>query len=171
MNEDEQTKWHTRREISSFTLSDQAVEDILNKAMHAVASWVTRDNKPVTSIMSYAYIDGLVTVTATTNRAKYHAWRRNPASCFCIWDPDSIGREVTLRGQIEIIKSDDLLRRFTEAFLTKRNAGVPPSVEDLDAEVAKFDAPDRHMMQLHVDKVLTHDLHALFEAETRRLHE
>ena len=165
----ERPAWFTRREISPFTLSDEAVEDILGRAMHAVASWVTRDNKPVSSVMTYMLIDGLITVTATTNRAKYHAWRRNPAACFCIWDPDSIGRQVTLRGLVEIIKSDDLLRRFPEAFLFKRNAGEAPSEEQLAAELAKFDAPDRHMMQLHADKVLTHDLHRLFEVETQGL--
>lgn len=166
---EERPLWFTRREISPFTLSDDAVEDILNRAMHAVVSWVTRDSKPVSSVMSYVLIDGLITVTATTNRAKYHAWRRNPSTCFCIWDPETIGRQVSLRGHVEIIKSDDLLRRFTEAFLAKRNAGKPPSEERLEAEFKKFDAPDRHMMQLHVDKVLTHDLHRLLEVETKGL--
>jgi len=165
----ERPTWFTRREISPFTLSDEAVEDILGRAMHAVVSWVTKDNQPVSSVMTYVLIDGLITVTATTNRAKYHAWRRNPAACFCIWDPETIGRQITLRGHVEIIKSDDLLRRFTEAFLAKRNAGAPPSEEQLAAEIAKFDAPDRHMMQLHVEKVLTHDLHRLFEVETKGL--
>ena len=165
----ERPAWFTRREISPFTLSDEAVDDILNRAMHAVVSWVTKDNQPVSCVMTYVLVDGVITVTATTNRAKYHAWRRNPAACFCIWDPETIGRQVTLRGHVEIIKSDELLRRFTEAFLAKRNAGQPPSEEQLAAELAKFDAPDRHMMQLHVDKVLTHDLHRLFEVETQGL--
>ncbi len=165
----ERPAWFTRREISPFTLSDEAVEDILNRAMHAVVSWVTKDNKPVSSIMTYVLIDGVITVTATTNRAKYHAWRRNPAASFCIWDPETIGRQVTLRGEIEIIKNDELLRQFTEAFLVKRNNGDAPSQEQLAMEIEKFAAPDRHMMQLKVDKVLTHDLHRLFEAETTGL--
>ena len=168
-NEKDRPAWFTRREISPFTLSDEAVEDILERAMHTVVSWVTKDNQPVSSVMTYVMIDGLITVTGTTNRAKYHAWRRNPAACFCIWDPDSIGREVTLRGKVEIIKDDDLLRRFTEAFLIKRNAGEVPSEQQLVAEIAKFDAPDRHMMQLQIDKILTHDLHRLFEVETKGL--
>jgi hypothetical protein len=137
--------------------------------MHTVVSWVTKDNQPVSSVMTYVLIDGLITVTATTNRAKYHAWRRNPAACFCIWDPETIGRQVTLRGRVEIIKSDDLLRRFTEAFLVKRNNGEAPSEDQLAAELAKFAAPDRHMMQLQVEKVLSHDLHRLFEVETKGL--
>jgi hypothetical protein len=158
--------WFARREISPFVLEDAAVNELLGKASHAVVSWVTRDNKPVSAVMTYLIIDGLITVTSTTNRAKYHAWGRNPAASFCIWDPETIGRQVTLRGRIEIMRDPDLLRRFTEAFLTRLNAGEPPSPEALEAEIAKFDAPDRHMMQLHVDKVLSHDLHALFEAET-----
>ena len=42
---------------------------------------------------------------------------------------------------------------------------APPAPEVLEAEIEKFDAPDRHMMQLHVDKILSHDLHRLFQVE------
>ena len=158
--------WFTRREIAPFTLDDAEVQEILGKAMHAVVSWVTKDNKPVSAVMTYVLVDGVITITSTTNRAKYHAWRRNPAACFCIWDPETIGRQVTLRGEVEIIKDDTLLRRFTEEFMAKRMGGEPVSEERLQEEIAKFDAPDRHMMQLKVEKVLTHDLHKLFKVET-----
>lgn len=157
--------WFARREIAPFTLDDAEVAEVLGKATHAVVSWVTKDSKPVSAVVVYVMVDGVITITSTTNRAKYHAWRRNPAASFCIWDPDNIGRQVTLRGTIEIIQSADLLRRFTDIFLTQRMGGTPPSPERLAAEIEKFDAPDRHMMQLHVEKVLTHDLTRLFKAE------
>ncbi len=156
--------WFARREISPFVLDNKEVERILGKATHAVVSWVTKDNKPVSAVVVYVIVDGVITITSTTNRAKYHAWRRNPAACFCIWDPDNIGRQVTLRGTIEIVQSADLLRRFTETFLTQRMPS-PPSPERVDAEVAKFDAPDRHMMRFHIEKVLSHDLPRLLEVE------
>ena len=157
--------WFARREIAPFTLDDEAAEALIKKATHAVVSWVTKDNKPVSAVMLYMIIDGKITVTSTTNRAKYHAWKRNPAACFNIWDPDSIGRQVTLRGEIEIMQDSDLLHRFTEAFLTRMGGGTPPTPERLAQEIATFDAPDRHMMQLNVEKVLSHDLHALMQAE------
>lgn len=161
--------WFTRREIAPFTLDDAAVDEIIGKATNAVVSWVTKDNKPVSAMMVYIVIDGVITITSTTNRAKYHAWRRNPAACFTIWDPESLGRQVTLRGHVDIVQDAELLRRFTETFLTQRADGAPPTEERLQEEIAKFDAPDRHMMQLRVDKVLTHDLHKLFEVETKGL--
>ena len=157
--------WFARREIAPFTLDDQAVDSLVQKASHAVVSWVTRDQQPVSAIMLYVVIDGLLTVTSTTNRAKYHAWRRNPAAAFCIWDPDSIQRQVTLRGKVAIRQDKDLLYRFTEGYLTRARGGRPPSAERLQVEMEKFDAPDRHMMQLHVEKVLSHDLERLLEVE------
>lgn len=156
--------WFARREISPFVLEDAEVDEILHKATHAVVSWVTKDSKPVSAVVVYVLVDGVITITSTTNRAKYHAWRRNPAASFCIWDPENIGRQVTLRGHVEIMQSAELLSRFTETFLAQRMGG-PPSPERLAAEIAKFDAPDRHMMQLHIEKVLTHDLTRLFKAE------
>ena len=115
--------------------------------------------------MLYTVLDGKITVTSTTNRAKYHAWMRNPAASFCIWDPSNIGRQVTLRGRIEIFKSDEVLERYTEAFLTRAFGGTPPSEERMNRELETFQAPDRHMMQLNVESIVSHDLPALLEAE------
>ncbi|MEC7924563.1 MAG: pyridoxamine 5'-phosphate oxidase family protein [Actinomycetota bacterium] len=157
--------WKLRREIKSFSLSDEEIEGIVENATHAVVSWVTKSNAPVTAIMLYTVLDGKITVTSTTNRAKYHSWRRNPATSFCIWDPENIGRQVTLRGEVDIFQSDELLERYTEAFLTRAFGGTPPSKKRLKRELETFQAPDRHMMQLHVKSVVSHDLPALLMAE------
>ncbi|MDG1846676.1 MAG: pyridoxamine 5'-phosphate oxidase family protein [Acidimicrobiales bacterium] len=157
--------WKLRREIQPFCLSESEIEDIINTASHAVVSWVTRTHEPVTAVMLYALIDDVVTVTSTTNRAKYHSWKRNPAASFCIWDPSNIGRQVTLRGEIEILQSDDLLVQYTNAFLTRAFDGSPPTPKRLEQELSTFRAPDRHMMRLHVKSVVSHDLPALMLAE------
>ncbi len=157
--------WEIRREIAPYALPEEEIERIVSTSSHAVVSWVTKANEPVQAVMLYVVVDGLITVTSTTNRAKYHAWRRNPAASFCIWDPDEIGRQVTLRGRVEIRQDDELLRRYTEGFLTRARGGRPPSPERLEAELATFAAPDRHMMQLHVERTISHDLPALLAAE------
>ena len=159
-------KWFTRRNIEPFTIGDASVEKIINEATHAVVSWVTKDHKPASAVMLYRVINGVITITSTTNRAKYHAWRRNPSACFCIWEPGNIGRQVTLRGTVTIIKDAALLRAFTKSFLSMRPGSEPPTEERLVKEIEKFDAPDRHMMQLTIEKTLTHDLNSLFAAET-----
>ncbi|MGV0034642.1 MAG: hypothetical protein ACNYPE_06670 [Candidatus Azotimanducaceae bacterium WSBS_2022_MAG_OTU7] len=94
--------------------------------------------------MYYVLVDNVITVTSTTNRAKYHAWLRNPAASFCMWDPGNIGRQVTLRSRIEIVQDAKLRRRFTEGFLARFTGGGPPTAELLEAEIEKFNAPDRH---------------------------
>lgn len=161
----ERPPWFARREISPFTLDGEAIDTIVNTATHAVVSWVTKANEPVQAIMTYVVVDDVITVTSTTNRAKYHSWKRNPASSFCIWDPENIGRQVTLRGHIEIKQDRDLMCRWVEAFLTRARGGSPPSAKRLEVEIATFDAPDRHMMQLVVDRVVSHDLPRLLEVE------
>jgi|TARA_B100000902_G_C27316371_1_gene921596 nitroimidazol reductase NimA-like FMN-containing flavoprotein (pyridoxamine 5'-phosphate oxidase superfamily) len=162
--------WETRRNISSFTLAENEIEEIINDSSHAVVSWVTKSNEPVTAVMLYVVIDGQITVTSTTNRAKYHAWKRNPATSFCIWDHKNIGKQVTLRGIIHITKDDELLYRYTEAFLTRAMGGNPPSKKRLEREIATFQAPDRHMMQLQVQSKLSHDLNALLAEEQESRH-
>jgi len=164
-NNTERPAWFTRRNIAPFTLDDNEVNSVITSATHAVVSWVTKDNKPSSAVMLYMLLDGKITITSTTNRAKYHAWKRNPAASFCVWEPGNIGRQVTLRGSVSISQDAVLLRRFTEAFLIMRAGGEAPSEERLLEEIEKFNAPDRHMMQLNVEKTLTHDLNKLFETE------
>ena len=164
-NSEAEEPWKLRREIKSFSLTDKEVDEIISTASHAVVSWVTKSNEPVTAVMLYTVLDGKITVTSTTNRAKYHAWMRNPAASFCIWDPTNIGRQVTLRGRIEIFRSDEILERYTEAFLTRAFGGTRPTEERIKRELATFQAPDRHMMQLHVESTVSHDLPALLSAE------
>ncbi|HAY50810.1 MAG: hypothetical protein CL423_05825 [Acidimicrobiaceae bacterium] len=164
-NSEPEEPWKLRREIKSFSLTDEEVDEIISTASHAVVSWVTKSNEPVTAVMLYTVLDGKITVTSTTNRAKYHAWMRNPAASFCIWDPTNIGRQVTLRGRIEIFRSDEILERYTEAFLTRAFGGTRPTEERIKRELATFQAPDRHMMQLHVESTVSHDLPALLSAE------
>tara|TARA_B100000131_G_scaffold306104_1_gene332823 strand:+ start:2102 stop:2620 length:519 start_codon:yes stop_codon:yes gene_type:complete len=164
-NSEPEEPWKLRREIKSFSLTDKEVDEIISTASHAVVSWVTKSNEPVTAVMLYTVLDGKITVTSTTNRAKYHAWMRNPAASFCIWDPTNIGRQVTLRGRIEIFRSDEILERYTEAFLTRAFGGTRPTEERIKRELATFQAPDRHMMQLHVESTVSHDLPALLSAE------
>ncbi|MGK0476994.1 MAG: hypothetical protein ACJAQ9_000014 [Ilumatobacter sp.] len=163
--EGERPAWFVRRQISPFTLPPDVVNRIVGEASHAVVSWVTRDNEPVQAVMLYVVIEDLITVTSTTNRAKYHAWKRNPAASFCIWEPGEIGRQVTLRGQIEIVSDDDLLGRYVEGYLTRARGGRAPHPERLRTEIESFQAPDRHMMQLHVDKIVSHDLPRLMQVE------
>ncbi len=66
---------------------------------------------------------------------------------------------------MNIFQSDELLERYTESFLTQAFGGTPPSKERLKRELETFQAPDRHMMQLYVKSVVSHDLPALLLAE------
>ena len=59
--------WELRREIKSFSLSEEEVDQIIHTASHAVVSWVTKSNEPVTAVMLYTVLDGKITVTSTTN--------------------------------------------------------------------------------------------------------
>ena len=66
---------------------------------------------------------------------------------------------------MEIFKSDELRERYTEAFLTRAFGGTRPTEERIKRELETFQAPDRHMMQLHVESTVSHDLPALLSAE------
>jgi len=48
--------------------------------------------------------------------------------------------------------------------------GKEPSKERLEKELSTFLAPDRYMMQLLVDKTLSHDLDSLLQRERELRH-
>ena len=66
---------------------------------------------------------------------------------------------------MKITQDDDLLREYTKYFLTRAMGGREPSKERLEKELSTFLAPDRYMMQLLVDKTLSHDLDSLLQRE------
>ena len=70
---------------------------------------------------------------------------------------------------MKITQDDDLLREYTIYFLT-RAMGVGAEQREVEKELATFLAPDRYMMQLLVDKTLSHDLDSLLQKERELRH-
>ena len=57
--------WETRRNISTFVLPDEEIDQLIENSSHAVVSWVTKSHEPVTAVMLYVIVNGLITVTST----------------------------------------------------------------------------------------------------------
>ncbi len=161
--------WWTRKWIGPYELDDEQIRSILETEHLAVVSWVTARSEPVTALVDYVYLDGFVTVTSTTNRAKFKAWSRNPAACFCIWNSKNTQQCVNLRGRVEIFQDEGFHRRWIRGLL-ENNLGTTDIPDELfESQFRLFDAPDRHYMRLHVEKVVSYDGGKLRRAEREGL--
>ena len=119
--------WWSRKHIRPFQVDPDEADRIIQSAEMAAVSWVTAKAEPVTALLNYLFIDGHITITSTTNRSKYKAWSANPAACFCIWDPGDVEKQLTIRGEMEIFRTEEFHRRWIEAPSDSISRSICPS--------------------------------------------
>lgn len=154
----------SRQFIEPFVLDEDDVWRIVKSSDLAAVSWVTRSNEPVVTLIHYLWMDGYITISTTTNRAKYKAWLRNPAASFCIWDPENPFKQVTVRGRVEVFRTEEFHRRWAMRLIERRFSHGDP-----EREFAMFDSPDRRYLRLHIDRILSYDGVKQYRAESRGL--
>jgi len=159
--------WWTRKWIGPYQMDPEAVSALIRSNILGVFTWVTAKNEPATAMLDYVLIDDVVHVTSTTNRAKYKAWSRNPAASVCIFNWANDQESLNLRGRMEIIHDHALLERFIRGLLANRMKTTVDAVPDavFESQFRTFDAPDRAVIRLHVDKVVSYDGAKLRAAE------
>ena len=150
----------SRQYTEPFTLDDTEVQRIIERSDLAAVAWVTSNNEPVVSLIHYLWIDGHITVTTTTNRAKYRAWQLNPAASFCIWDPENSFKQVTLRGWVETFRTEKFHRCWVTTMVERRFSHGDPK-----QQIAMFDSPDRRYHRLHIDRIRSYDGSKQYRAE------
>ena len=157
--------WWSRKHIRPFQVDPDEADRIIQSGEMAAVSWVTAKAEPVTALLNYLFIDGHITITSTTNRSKYKAWSANPAACFCIWDPGDVEKQLTIRGQMEIFRTEEFHRRWIEGLIRKlsRRDDLPDAV--LERQFRMFDAPDRMYMRLHISRIVSYDGKKMRRAE------
>lgn len=148
--------WWTRQYIEGYTLDEDEAWRIVREARRAAVAWVTRTGEPVVAQMSYCWYDGHIWLTSTPNRAKYRAWRRNPAVSLSMFDPGDWFRQVTIRGRVTFFTDREAVHRFIRELITAGGQReLPPEV--YAREFARFDAPERAVMRVEVEKLLSYD--------------
>lgn len=163
--------WWSRHDLRPFTLSDEeAWELITSPPWRCVIAWVTRENQPVVAPMSGTPRDlsiawGPRMLTTTKNRDKVKAFRRNPAISLCFQNAEG-SKHVTVRGRLD---SDDpeLIRRWITSFVD--SYGHHLSLEEKQLEIARYSSPDRLILIVTVEKLLTFDRERMIRAERENL--
>lgn len=156
--------WWTRKWTAPYGLDKDQIDRILRENHLCVASWVRSSGAPATAMIDYLWMDGFITVTSTSNRAKYKAWSRNPHACFCIWNERDTQESMNVQGRIEIFRDVEFGRRWIRR-LMEIYAADPVSDGTFEEQWAMFDAPDRHWMRLHIDRIVSYDGAKLRRAE------
>jgi hypothetical protein len=144
-------------DLSPFALSEPDRESLLQAAAECTFCWGTRDGSPMGVIMAYVWKDGRVWLTATSQRKRIGAIRRNPTCAIVMTSVGSSeppGRTVTIKGPCTIHEDDETKAWFYPAFAAKVS---PNSRAGQQVFIEQLDTPTRVILEVTPEKWITFD--------------
>src|SRR4051812_30673311 len=127
-------------DVTVYGLTDARRDDLVTTQNECTFMWVNRQGWPIGVIMSYVFRDGRVWLTASGQRKRIAAVRRDPRVSICISSAGTAlgaGKTVTFKGRCTV--HDDVATKawfypaLAEALYRDRPARQQPFVEFLDS--------------------------------------
>ena len=144
-------------DLAPFALGEADREALLRAQSECTLCWQTRDGSPMAVIMAYVWNEGRVWLTATRQRKRIPAIRRNPVCAVVVTSVGSTeppGRTVTIKGPCTIHENDATKAWFYPALAQKV---VPVEGPAQDAFREHLDSPQRVVLEVVPEKWLTCD--------------
>lgn len=143
-------------EVSDLTLADDDRETLLKTQNECVFTWRTADGWPIGVVMSYVWRDGKVWLTASSQRPRIRAVRRDSRVSVAI---SSAGTRmppatVTIKGRCAILEDVETKRWFYPALAA---ALVTRSEKQQAGFVRMLDSPRRVVMSVTPERFITFD--------------
>ena len=135
-------------DVTVFGLDDDVEREMLDAQNECTFIWSNKEGWPVGVIMSYVFRDGKFWLTASNQRARINAVRRDPRVCIVVTSTGSkMARNKTVTYKGNCIVHDD--RETLEWFYPELSAVIRPGDEDGQALFTKFlDSPRRVVLEV-----------------------
>lgn len=148
--------------VSIYRLDDEAREQLLSVARECVFNWCTKDEHPMGVIMSCMWHDGRMWLTATAQRHRISAVRRNPrVSVVVTSTTTSLGpnKTCTIKGRCTVHEDEKIKNWFYPTFA----AHLQPGAEAAAAAFAQMlDSPLRVVLEVVPEKFVSYDGSKMF---------
>ena len=144
-------------DLRPFALSDEDRETLLATQGECSFCWTTKDGAPMSVIMGYVWHEGRVWLTATSQRLRIKALRRDPR-CAVVVTSTGVNlppaRTVTIKGTCTIHEDAE-----TKAWFYPKMAArvVPQPGPHRDAFEKHLDSPMRVVLEVEPTMWLTCD--------------
>jgi general stress protein 26 len=143
-------------EVSNLTLKDDDRETLLKTQNECVFTWRTSDGWPIGVVMSYVWRDGKVWLTASNQRPRIKAVRRDDRVSVVV---SSTGTgappaTVTIKGRCAILEDVETKRWFYPALAA---ALIPRSEKQQAGFVRMLDSPRRVVLCVMPKHFITFD--------------
>jgi hypothetical protein len=150
--------------VDIYPLDADVQEEILQEQNECSFAWATRDHWPVTMVMSYVWRDGKFWLTATSQRPRIAALRRDDRVSLSV---SSVGtrfgpaKTVTIKGRCAM--RDD--QPTKDWFYPALAAAILPGDEKLQRGFQRLlDSPRRLVFEVTPEKWFTYDATKMMEA-------
>lgn len=144
-------------DLSPFRLKEEECEELLRTAAECVFCWGTKDGAPMGVIMGYVWRDGRLWTTATSQRARIKAIRRDPRCAAVVTSTGTTlppARTLTLKGRCVIHEDDETKKWFYLALAATIVTEPGPA---LDAFIEHLDSPLRVILEVIPEKTISCD--------------
>lgn len=144
-------------DVTLYGLSDERELELLNKQVECNFIWTNKAGHGLGVIMNYVAKDGSIWVTATSQRARVKALRRDPRASIVISSMGTdmgAGKTVTYKGTVKIHDDQATKDWFYPAMAKILTPYPSPSVE---AALEHLDTPLRVIIELIPEKTIKFD--------------
>ena len=139
-------------DLTPFALSEEEIEALLKAQGECTFCWGTKDGSPMGVIMGYVWKDGRVWLTATSQRKRIAALRRDPRCAVIVTSMASSeppARTVTIKGRCVIHEDEETKSWFYPALSEVVVAQPGPA---RDAFLKHLDSPLRVVLEVIPEK-------------------
>ncbi len=144
-------------DVSVYELTPEREKELLEKQIEANFIWANKEGHPIGVIMNYIYHDGKIWLTATSQRARIKAIKRDPRVSVVVSSMGTdmgAGKTITYKGTV-IIHEDQATKDWFYPKMAELLDGYPaPSKE---AAMQMLDTPLRVILELVPEMAIKFD--------------
>jgi general stress protein 26 len=144
-------------DVSIYDLTPEREQELLEKQLECVFMWGNKDGHPIGVVMNYIYHDGRLWLTATEQRARIKAIKRDPRVSVCVSSMGTDmgpGKTVTYKGEV-IIHEDQATKDWFYPAMAELLNGYPAT--SVEAAIEMLDTPLRVILEIVPQRAIKFD--------------
>ena len=144
-------------DVTLYKLSAEREQELLDKQIECNFIWTNKEGHGLGVIMNYVARDGSIWLTATSQRARIKALRRDPRASVVISSMGTDmgpGKQITYKGKV-IIHEDQATKDWFYPAMAEIISPYPAPTPE--AALAHLDTPLRVILQLVPEKTIAID--------------
>ena len=151
-------------DVTIYKLSAEREQELLQKQIECNFIWTNRDGHGLGVIMNYVARDGSIWLTATSQRARIKALRRDPRASVVISSMGTDmgpGKQITYKGRVTLHEDQATKDWFYPAMADIISPYPAPTPE---AAILHLDTPLRVILELVPEKTIAFDGDSIAQA-------